>query len=303
MDHWSDETWRDRAGRPTLRAVAGHAVRVLPRPDNHLPSDRFDPASTADDPPRHPSLLPDPSSPTLAEDDEPDGIRVLVVGDDVLARRGVLAALDGEPGMVVVGEHRNGPAVFTTLTERNPDVLLLHGLRSDDAAPMLAAVRDSARGTGRTVRVLGIGMRDGEPLVAPGGGSGAPAVGLAGIVCGSLPARATPEEVVAAVRVAAAGFTLTLADETPGPVRTIETSRGRHVALRDGLSDRECDVLAQVARGLSNAEIAEELTVSEHTVKSHMQNLLGKLGLRNRIHAVIYAFETGLASADRAAKR
>ena len=63
------------------------------------------------------------------------------------------------------------------------------------------------------------------------------------------------------------------------------------------MSGRECEVLSLIARGMSNAEIALALTVSEHTVKSHVQNLLGKLNLRNRIHAVIYAFETGLARA------
>ena len=247
MEQWS-ETNLDRAGPPVvraLRAVAGHAVRVLPKPQEH---ERLD--------------------------DELVGIRVQVVGDDVLARRGVLAALDDEPGIVVVGDHRPGPGVFATLATRHPDVVLLH--RIDDAAPILTAIRR----TGRTVRVLSIGVRDGEA---------APSVD--GFVCGSLPAWATPEEVVAAVRVAAAGFTLRPAEEA-GQVVPIA---GREAGRRDGLSERECDVLTLVARGMSNAEIASDLTVSEHTVKSHMQSLLSKLGLRNRIHAVIYAHQTGLA--------
>jgi DNA-binding NarL/FixJ family response regulator len=227
----------DVTGRATLRAVSGHAVRVLP-------------------------------GPRPAGDDEPAGIRVLVAGDDVLARRGLLAALDGEAGLVVVGEHDGGPDVCAALATRRPDVLLLHGWRAPDAAPVLAAVRRS----GRVVRVLGVGMRDGEALTSPQ-------------VCGSLPAWASAEEVVAAVRIAAAGYLL----RRPGP------EPAAAAAVRDGLSGRECDVLALVARGMSNAEIAGALTVSEHTVKSHVQNLLGKLGLRNRIHAVIYAFESGLA--------
>jgi DNA-binding NarL/FixJ family response regulator len=267
MDQRTDATWPDRAGQPTLRVVPGHAVRVLPRPGARPGGDHHDLAG-------HPGL---------AGDDEPAGIRVLVVGDDVLARRGLLAALDDERGMVVVGEHRFDPAVFTMLASRRPDVLLLHGLRAADAAPVLAGVCRS----GRAVRVLGIGMRDGETLTNPQ-------------VCGSLPAWATPEEVVAAVRIAAAGFALRRTGDPAEPgqlVRLAEPDHGRRAAVRDGLSERECDVLALVARGMSNAEIAGELTVSEHTVKSHMQNLLGKLGLRNRIHAVIYAFESGLVAA------
>ncbi|OLF17857.1 hypothetical protein BU204_10000 [Actinophytocola xanthii] len=217
-------------------------------------------------------------------------MRVLVVGDDVLARRGVLAALDAEPGMVVVGEHGPGPAVLTTLAEREPDVLLLHSLRADAAAPVLTAVQNLVRHSTRVVRVLHIGVRAGDTLPGP-----------EDAVCGSLPASATPEEVVAAVRVAAAGFELT----RPGPPRTPTggTDRGREPAGHDGLSDRECDVLTLVAKGMSNAEIAGALTVSEHTVKSHVRNLLGKLGLRNRTHAVIYAFESGLVAAEQRAPR
>lgn len=238
MDQWTETTQL-----PALRAVAGTAVRVLPRP---------------------------------SDDDELIGIRVQVVGDDVLARCGVLTALADEPGMVVVGDHRPGPGVFATLASRHPDVVLLHGVDAHDADPILAAIRR----TGRVIRVLSIGVRDGES-----------APDVDGFVCGSLPAWTSPEEVVAAVRVAAAGFALRPADQ----VCQVVPIDGRSLAQRDGLSDRECDVLMLVARGMSNAEIAEDLTVSEHTVKSHVQNLLSKLGLRNRIHAVIYAHQTGLA--------
>ncbi len=266
MDQWTEATWQNRADPPTLRAVSGHAVRVLPRQDDWVDGYEF-PLG------RH-ALL----GARLADEDELVGIRVQVVGDDVLARRGVLAALDGEPGMVVVGEHRPGPGVFATLASRHPDVLLLHGLGAQDATPILNAVKRA----GRVIRVLSIGVRDGEPCPD-----------VDGCVCGALPTWATPEEVVAAVRIAAAGFALSRADEL-GQVVPIAAG-GRETAQRDGLSDRECDVLTLVAKGMSNAEIATDLTLSEHTVKSHMQNLLSKLGLRNRIHAVIYAFEAGLA--------
>jgi DNA-binding NarL/FixJ family response regulator len=252
MDQWTNAT-----DPPTLRAVAGHAVRVLRGQDDWPPV----------------------PGPRPADGDELVGIRVQVVGDDVLARRGVLAALDDEPGMVVVGEHRPGPGVFATLATRHPDVVLLHVVDDADTSPILTAIRR----TGRVVRVLSIGVRDGES-----------APDIDGCVCGSLPAWATPEEVVAAVRVAAAGFALRRTDREGQVVRLAN----RVCAQEAGLSDRECDVLALVAQGMSNAEIARDLTVSEHTVKSHMQNLLSKLGLRNRIHAVIYAYRTGLAKSE-----
>src|SRR4051812_38175249 len=90
MDHWTDSTWHDGADHPTLRAVPGRAMRVLPRPGGLAGL----PGGGPDDPAAYQ---------WPGEDVEPDGIRVLVAGDDVLARRGVLAALDDEPGMIVGG--------------------------------------------------------------------------------------------------------------------------------------------------------------------------------------------------------
>ena len=191
----------------------------------------------------------------------------------MLARRGVLAALEDQPGLVVVGDRGPGPGIGAAVRSRDPDVLLLHGLAGDEAAPTLAAARQASR----SVRVLAIGARTDSSTVDP------PAD-----ISGQLPACASPEEVVAAVRMAAAGYLLNRTPRAPG-------CDGRAVALARGLTERECDVLCLVAKGMSNAEIAAELTLSEHTVKSHVQNLLGKLRLRNRIHAVIYAFDTGIA--------
>jgi len=186
---------------------------------------------------------------------------------------------DDEPDLgvrvVVVGDRRPGPGVGSAIMAWNPDVLLLHGLCGTEAVPMLA----EARRASQTLRVLAIGAR-GELSTMDAGPD----------VCGLLPASATPEEVVAAVRMAAAGYVLSRCPVPRGPQRD-----GRAAAIAVGLTEREIDVLTLVAQGMSNAEIATALTLSEHTVKSHMQNLLGKLKLRNRIHAVIYAFDTGLA--------
>jgi DNA-binding NarL/FixJ family response regulator len=249
MDRWNEATWLSRTNVPTLRAVSGRSIRVLRRPTDRDAGD----------------LGP-------AEDLAPAGIRVLVVSDDVLARRGMLAALDDQPGLVVVGDRRPGPGVAAAVLSGDPDVLLLHGLSGEEATPTLSA----AHKVSRSVRVLSIGARADSSTVD----------GL----CGQLPASASPEEVVAAVRMAAAGYVLSRA-----PLGAAQWLNGRGVALANGLTERECDVLVLVARGMSNAEIAAELTLSEHTIKSHIQNLLAKLGLRNRIHAVIYAFDTGLA--------
>jgi DNA-binding NarL/FixJ family response regulator len=274
MDQWNEPTWLDRS-RPTLRAVSGRSVRVLPRPD-----DRYAYEDRVSGGP-HPIMPEQLSRP--ASDGDLTEIRVLVVADDVLARRGVLAALDGQPGLTVVGERRSGPGVSAVISSLRPDVLLLHGLPGREAVPTLKAARLASR----TLAVLSIGGRGEHPDAEPQDG-----------ICGSLPAWASPDEVVAAVRMAAAGYVLSrapLGRARAAIAAEAAAERGRTAVLRDGLTERECDVLTLVAKGMTNAEIAKALTVSEHTVKSHVQNLLGKLSLRNRIHAVIYAFETGLA--------
>src|SRR2546423_5039314 len=139
MDQWNEASWLNRANLPTLRAVSGRSLRVLPRPDD------LDYA-----PPPAPEI-------------EPDGIRVLVVGDDVLARRGVLAALDDQPGLIVVGDRRPGPGVGAAIHSGDPDVLLLHGLSGEEAAPTLAAARQASR----TMRVLSIGARTEPSIMDP----------------------------------------------------------------------------------------------------------------------------------------
>lgn len=266
MDHWNEAAWLNRTSPPTLRAVSGRSQRVIRRPTErgHILDDSGQLPGRMERPVRQPGTRSRPR------------IRVLVVSEDVLARRGVLAALGNQPGLVVVGDRRPGPGVAATISSTHPDVLLLHGLRGNEAEPTIAAAQRASS----TIRVLSIGARDPDDLAFDGG------------TCGMLPTTATPDEVVAAVRMAAAGYVLTRA--TQGRVHQAPRQPRTDTVVSNGLTDREREVLVLVAKGLSNAEIAAELTLSEHTVKSHVQNLLGKLGLRNRIHAVIYAFDTGL---------
>jgi DNA-binding NarL/FixJ family response regulator len=227
---------------------------------------------------RHATLHVLPTARTLDRtwEDEPvpapatASVRVHVVGADPLARVGIRTLLEGHPGIRITGESAPGPEATAAARAHRPHVLVVHGPLPD------GSVRDLA---GAGVRVLTVGD---------------PASGSCGAAHGRLPATATAGQLASAVVLAAAGYTLV--HETAQPPRrtaAVRESQVSHVSP-DQLTERECEVLGLLARGLSNGEIAASLSLSEHTVKTHVQNLLHKLRLRNRVHAAIYAFETGL---------
>ncbi|WP_089156241.1 response regulator transcription factor [Micromonospora sp. NBS 11-29] len=214
-----------------------------------------------------------------------DGIRVFLLGSDAVARVGLRSLLHGQSDVVVVGDGPPGPATLTALRQLRPAVVVLHRMSGPADMELLA------RHLGDEVSLLTVDSPEPEP--------GAEA-SLA-LLCGSLPGTVGPDQLGAAVQLAAAGYRLVRRsdawpvaappcccdDPVPRVPTVSEVDTGE-------LTDREHEVLLLIARGLSNAEIADRLTLSEYTVKSHVQNLLHKLGLRNRVQAVIYAFETGL---------
>lgn len=201
-------------------------------------------------------------------------VRVHVVGEDPLARAGIRALLDGSPAVEVAGESEPGPWTAAALHRSRPDVLVAHGELSERQRARLA------RAVGGSVPVLTLGGRRPQP-----GGQSGP---------GHLPGTATSGELAAAVVLAAAGYTVVRRGRLPAPAARPGPVRRVSQVGPEALTERECQVLRLLAEGLSNGEIAEALTVSEHTVKTHVQNLLHKLGLRSRVHAAIYAFESGL---------
>ncbi|WRZ87670.1 response regulator transcription factor [Streptomyces sp. NBC_01007] len=196
----------------------------------------------------------------------PPAVRVHVLGADPLARVGIRTLLDGHPGIQVTGESTPGPQAATALRALRPHVVVVHGTLPADEHALLT------REFGDDVRILTMGGTDGPARPH-----------------GHLPGTATAGQLASAVVLAAAGYTLV--HRPPAPPRPVP--RASEVGP-DQLTEREREVLELLAHGLSNREIADTLVLSEHTVKTHVQNLLHKLRLRNRVHAAIYAFEAGL---------
>lgn len=213
-------------------------------------------------------------------------IRVLIADDQSMVRAGFTALLGAQPGIEVVGQAADGQEAVDIAREQRPDVILM-----DVRMPRMngiEATRAIAALDGEPVRVIMLTTFDIDEYVFDAIRAGA---------SGFLLKDALPDELVSAVRVVAQGEALLAPSVTR---RVIEGFAAVSTAPRDtapvltGLTDREREVLVEVARGLSNSEIARHLVIAEQTVKTHVSKVLGKLGLRDRAQAVVAAYENGL---------
>ncbi|GAA1233724.1 response regulator [Pseudonocardia alaniniphila] len=208
-------------------------------------------------------------------------IKLLLVDDEELVRTGLRAILDAEPDITVVGEAPDGAEVPGLVRRLTPDVVLMDVRMS--AVDGIAATRHLVTKLPKPPRVL---------VLTTFGNDGHVYDALQAGATGFLLKRARPAEIVQAVRIVASGESLLF----PAAVRDLVATRGRNGGdeLRGaGLTEREGEVLRWIARGLSNAEIARELMVGVETVKTHVGNVLAKLGARDRTQAVVAAYESG----------
>ncbi len=209
--------------------------------------------------------------------------RVLLVDDQALVRGGFRMILEVEPDLEVVGEAADGARGVAEAARLRPDVVLMD-VQMPGLDGIAATARVVAAGTGRVV-VLTTFDSDEHLFAALRAGAS-----------GFLLKNADPDDLVAAVRAVARGHALLAPEVTRRVVERFAAPSGaafRPELLAD-LTERERGVLVLLARGLSNAEIAAELFLGEATVKTHVSRVLLKLGVRDRVQAVVLAYESGL---------
>ncbi|WP_185981694.1 response regulator transcription factor [Skermania sp. ID1734] len=212
-------------------------------------------------------------------------MRVLLVDDQELVRSGLRRILRRKDGFDIVAECADGSEVLAAVTSSRPDVIVMD-LRMKRVDGIEATRRVRAAGAHPPVLVLTT-FDDDELL------SGALRAGAAGFILKDSPA----EELIRAVRTVAGGDAC-LDPAVTARVLTAYRDAPASVpaAAVDELTARERDVLALIGRGLSNSEIAAELFISEVTVKSHVGHIFGKLGLRDRAAAIVYAFDHAIVA-------
>jgi DNA-binding NarL/FixJ family response regulator len=209
-------------------------------------------------------------------------VRVIVADDQQMVRAGFVRLLESEPGIDVVGQAADGAHAVEIVNMLHPDIALL-----DIRMPTMDGIEATRRivRDGST-RVIILTTFDLDEYVYDALRAGA---------SGFLLKDSEPDQLLAAIRAVAGGHALI----EPSVTRRLLDQFVRHAppATRDvlsGLTARERDVFLRLARGMSNTEIAAELFLGEATIKTHVGNTLAKLGLRDRVHAVVFAYENGI---------
>jgi DNA-binding NarL/FixJ family response regulator len=216
--------------------------------------------------------------------------RVLLADDQSMVRAGFRMILESEPDIEVVGEAADGDQAAAATRRLRPDVVMMD-IQMPGCDGLAATRRITADADGRSrVIILTTFERDEYVFEALQAGAS-----------GFLLKNAPPEQLVEAVRVVASGDALLAPSVTR---RVIEEFARRPVeapvrARLESLTQREREVLVLLARGKSNSELAAELFVSEGTIKTHVSSVLSKLGLRDRVQAVVLAYESGLVTPGR----
>jgi len=215
-------------------------------------------------------------------------IRVLLVDDQALVRAGFRMILDAEPDIDVVGEASDGREAIDQVHLLRPDVVLMD-IRMPERDGLEATRRGTAEPGDDTPKALMLTTFDLDEYVYE-----ALRAGASGFLLKDTP----PEQLVSAIEVVAQGEALLSPSITRRVISEFVKGTGPKPEAQfprlDDLTARELEVLKSIARGLSNAEIARELFVSETTVKTHVARILMKLGLRDRVQAVVLAYEAGV---------
>jgi DNA-binding NarL/FixJ family response regulator len=213
-------------------------------------------------------------------------IRVLVADDQELVRAGLVSLLSSQPGFAVVGQARDGAQAVTRSRELRPDIVLM-----DIRMPVMDGIEATRAIVAETAcRVVILTTYDLDEYVYDALRAGA---------CGFLLKHAPPEELLLGVRAANSGGALLSPTVTKRLIETFAAHAPAHppqLGLLDRLTSREREVFELLVKGRTNAEIARTLFIAETTAKTHVNHALDKLGLRDRVHAVVFAYQNQLVT-------